>query len=195
MSLTKPGIDSRHIIRQAMNSKSLATLAEEEDAYQARKANQTKTTQYARTSKFCLQDKGKYTDKPAEEIFERAAISTKKLQDGTLAISEYYKPHLWISYKDLGIDEHKLVENVSKVLGSFYLNDSSLTNTGKIQIVQGDISIPADTKMEDMSSIKEVYGSIIVRADSKDEAQAMLKKMKFRPKFVGGKVIVIPKKI
>lgn len=195
MSLIKPGIDSRHIIRQAMNSKSLATLAEEEDTYQARNAKQTKSTQFARRSQFCPQDRGKYTDKSPEEIFERAAISTKKLQDGTLAISEYYKPDLWLTYEQLGIDEQKLVANVSKVLGTLYLNDSSLKSTGGIKVVQGDISIPADTKMEDMSSIKEVHGSIIVRADSKNEAQALLKKMKFKPNFVGGKVIVLPKKI
>ena len=195
MSLIKPGIDSRHIIKQAMNSKSLATLAEEEDAYQAKKTQQTTSTQYARRSQFCLQDKGKYTDKSPEEIFDRAGITTKKLRDGTLAISEYYKPDLWMTYEQLGIDEHKLVKNVSKVLGSLYLNDSSLKSTGGIKVVQGDISIPVDSKMEDMSSVKEVYGSIIVRADSKDEANALLKKMKFKPNFVGGKVIIIPKKI
>lgn len=194
MSLIKPGIDSGHIIKQAMNAKKLGTLKTEEDTYQARKASKTQTI-YNKTSQFSLQDKGKYTNSSPEEIFERAGISTKKLQDGTLAISEYYKPHPWISYKDLDIQEEKLVANVSKVLGNFYLNDSSLKSTGGIKIVQGDISIPADTKMIDMSSIKEVFGSILIRANTKEEAKSLLMRIKFRPKFVGGKVIIVPTKI
>jgi hypothetical protein len=36
MSLVYPGIDTPHIIKKAMNSKTLATLGREEDEYQAR---------------------------------------------------------------------------------------------------------------------------------------------------------------
>ena len=194
MSIIKPGIDTPHIIRQALNAKGLATLAREEDTLQARNSK-PKSTQYAKTSQFCPQDKGKYTDNSPEEIFDRAGIRTKKLQDGTLAISEYYKPDLWLTYKELGIDEERLVANVSKVLGNMNLVDSSLKTTGGIKVVQGDLSIPADCKMEDMSSIKEVYGSVLIHSDTKEEAKSMLKKMKFRPDFVGGKAIILPKKI
>ena len=110
MTLIHPGCDTRHIIRQAMNSKSLATLATEEDAFQAKKEAEKKgltTTSSPLDKKLklvCTREdleefKSSCKDKSADEIFEKLGIAVEYNEDGSKKISHYKWPFKAFSFK------------------------------------------------------------------------------------------------
>ena len=65
-----------------------------------------------------------------EEIFKAAGIETKRNSDGTLTISHYGQPDEGFTYKDLGIDENRLLKNVTEIEGNadFIRSNATIAN-------------------------------------------------------------------
>lgn len=64
------------------------------------------------------------------EIFKAAGIETKRNSDGTLTISHYGQPDEGFTYKDLGIDENRLLKNVTEIEGNadFIRSNATIAN-------------------------------------------------------------------
>lgn len=64
------------------------------------------------------------------EIFKAVGIETKRNTDGTLTISHYGQPDEGFTYKDLGIDENRLLNNVSEIEGNadFIRSNATIAN-------------------------------------------------------------------
>ena len=192
MSIDVPKADKRYIIKQAINSKGLATLSRIED--KANPPKKDKVTKYRYQHLAYDYDKANklVKGKSPEEILELAGIGVYQLKDGSKSITDYYQPSHKFTYTDLGIDESELIEGVSLVHKSLNLVNTNLENTGTINTVYEDLVIGGKTNLKDISSLKRIYGSVIVYANSKEEAIAQLKKLKFKPNVVAGKLIIIP---
>ena len=65
-----------------------------------------------------------------EEIFKAAGIETKRNPDGTLTISHYGQPDEGFTYKDLGIDENRLLQNITEIEGNadFIRSNATIVN-------------------------------------------------------------------
>ncbi len=195
MSLSYPGIDKKHIIKQTMNAKGLGTLSRIED-----KANpiqqETDTNRYVNKLILSPAEARKMVKgKNQEEILALAGIAVKNLKDGSKAITEYYQPSHRTTFSDIGVDESQLIQGVTKVLQNLNLLNTNLENTGEISTVNGDVITGGNHSLKDLSSLKRIYGSVLVYANSKEEALEQLKQLKFKPQSVGGKLIIIPDKI
>ena len=197
MTLIHPGCDTRHIIRQAMNSKSLATLATEEDAFQAKKEADkqgqiTNSSPIGRRPKLiCTREdleafKASCKNKSADEIFEKLGIDVEYNEDGSKKISHYKWPFKAFSFKLAGIDEEKLLEGVTKIEGKCDLTGSSLKNLGDITTIGRDLIVPYFSRVEDLSSIQRVGGNIICETENPQDAIEKLKDTKLNPKSIGG---------
>lgn len=195
MTLIHPGCDTRHIIRQAMNSKGLATLAEEEDTFQARKGEPIRHEPMSPSEKrqklICTKDdleefKASCKDKSPDEIFEKLGINVEYNEDGSKKISHYKWPFQAFSFKSAGIDEEKLLEGVTEIKGKCNLSGSSLKNLGEVKAIGRDLVVPYFSKVEDLSSIQRVGGNIICEIEDPKDAIAKLKDIKLNPKSIGG---------
>ncbi len=198
MSLIKPGCDTRHIIQQAMNSKSLATLAEESSTYEARKGEPIDVKSElegcqrpirALYSKSDLENfryicKGKTPD----EIFEKLGIRVEYNKDGSKSISHYCWPFGGYCFKAAGIDEEKLLEGVTEIKGRCDLKGSELKNLAEVKKIGGNINIPLFTKIEDLSSIEYIGGDICCDAEDNADVLKLMKKIKLTPQTVRGSI-------
>ena len=195
MTLIHPGCDKKYIIQKAMNSKSLATLANEEDTYQARKGepihHQPLSPSEKRPKTICTKDdlenfKLSCKDKTPDEIFEKLGIDVEYNKDGSKKISHYKWPFKAFSFKSAGIDEEKLLEGVTQIKGKCDLTGSSLKNLGNVTTIGRDLVVPYFTNAEDLSSIQSVGGNIICETEDPKDAIAKLQEIKLNPKRIGG---------
>lgn len=188
-------VDSISLIRKAKNAKSLGTLGQIENAANPLKQNPVKVLYSNELIRATQKEKDLVKGKTPYEILKLAGIGTKKLKDGTFALTEYRQPSCFTTFADLNVDEPPLITGVTKILKSLNLLNTKLKNTGKIATVQDDVVIGGKHALEDISSLKTIYGSVIVYANSRQEALELLAHLKFRPKKVYGKLIIIPEEV
>lgn len=198
MTFIHPAADSRHIIQRAMNSKTLATLAEEEDTYQMRKGSQTQSIQTPEPpskkyrpiySKEDIQNfKLKCQNKTPDEIFELLGIDVKYNEDGTKNISHYRWPHSSYSFQAAGINEEELLQGVKYIQGNCNLTGSYLKNLGDVKSIGGNLTIPLYSKAEDLSSIDYIGGNIICDSESQEDVIKLIKKLNLNPKSFNGHI-------
>lgn len=93
------------------------------------------------------------------EVFRLLGIQVVKTnEDGTFVIDKYcpkYKPEYTLF--DLGIDENKLMSNVSEILSGLSLEGSSLTALPKLRKVHGTIDFK-DCSPNDLRSLESING-------------------------------------
>lgn len=93
------------------------------------------------------------------EVFRLLGIQVVKTnEDGTFVINKYcpkYKPEYTLF--DLGIDENKLMSNVSEILSGLSLEGSSLTALPKLRKVHGKIDFK-DCSLNDLRSLESING-------------------------------------
>lgn len=92
------------------------------------------------------------------EVFNALGIETKKDDEGKLSISHYKQPGKSVTFKDLGYDEAKLMENVKEIKGNADFKKSSLSAVDSVEKIGGKADI-SYTKIKSMKNLKEV-GSI-----------------------------------
>lgn len=195
MSLIHPSCDTRHIITQAINSKTLGALSKEEDTLLAQKERKNKPQNpYLEqeikpifATKGDLRDlKDKCKNKSADEIFEILNIRVKYNDDGTKSISHYGWPYEVYSFKAAGIDEEQLIKDVKEIQGNCNLSGSTLKTLGNVKKIGGNLTVPYFTKAEDLSSIEEIGGYVICESEDPAYSAEKLKEIKLNPKSVKG---------
>lgn len=72
----------------------------------------------------------------AKTIFNYFCIDAED-DDGYLTILEYKQPSTYYTFKDLGIDENKLLEKVKKIKGNADFNNSMATNLVNLERING----------------------------------------------------------
>ena len=193
MSITKPGFDTHYIIQKAMNSKSLATLSKEEDEYQARLNGTKPEISYKEIktpfdkpvyNKQTIQEIKEYCkDKTPDEILEAMGIKVYYGTKGEKYLSHYKWPNVAYSFKAAEIDEEKLIEGVTGILGNCDLTGSYLKSLGEISTIGGNLTIPLYSKLEDLSSLKSVY-FVDCNAENPEDVMAVFKKLHFSPENI-----------
>jgi len=200
MSFIHPAADTRHIIQKAMNSKSLATLAEEEDTYQALLKQDKSGTEPASTetsskrlpllyTKDDLADfKLKCQNKSPDEIFELLGIDVTYDDKGKKTISHYKWPYSSYSFQTAGINEEELLKGVETIIGNCNLAGSYLKNLGDVKSICGNLIIPLFPKAEDLSSIQYIGGDILCESESPEDVIKLIRKLKLNPKSFHGHI-------
>ena len=117
-------------------------------ALNAKPAFDEKRTKYAQ-----LMEAGDYLG-----LFKELEITVTKAEDGTYILSEY-TPRINKLYSlfDLGIDENKLMENVSEIKSSVNLEGSGLTVLQNLRRVTGQLDF-GDSKISDIRNLEEING-------------------------------------
>ena len=195
MALINPGCDTKHIIQQAMNCKTLAALAKEEDAFQEKKAAKiTKAAhemQHKKPVTVCTKSdlealKQKCRNKTPDEIFSILGIDVKYNEDGSKSISRYGWTPTAYNFKSAGIDEEELLSGVTEIKGNCNLMGSELTSLGSVKKIGGSLNIPLFTKVQDLSGVKSIGGNVTCYAENPEDSIALLKRIKLNPDCVGG---------
>jgi len=103
-----------------------------------------------------LQQEGNYL-----EIFKELGITVTTKDDGTSVLNSY-NPMKFGNYTlfDLGINEDKLMENVSEIHNDLNLDGSSLHALPKLRVIRGILTF-GDNKISDLRSLEELYGKKI----------------------------------
>lgn len=199
MSLIHPVCDTRHIIRMAMNNKSLATLAAEEDMAKLLKDSHTSIEYHTQPkppykrillTKEDLQNfkhliKGKSND----EIFDTLGIRVSYNENGSKSISHYKWPFNSFSFSAAGIDEEKLLDGVTEIQGYCDLTGSSLENLCSVKRIRGDLVIPLFTKLKDLSGVQQIDRNIICSAENIEDTKDVIKKLKISPQALKNGVV------
>jgi len=92
-------------------------------------------------------------------VFKAIGIDVRKADDGTFIISDY-KVHFddWsYTLRDLGVDENKLMSNVSEVCSDLNLSGSSITVLPNLRIIKGKLKL-GDCHISDFRSLEEIQG-------------------------------------
>ena len=70
-----------------------------------------------------------------KKIYDYFGIVISDNPDGTYTLSSYHQPSKNITFKNLGIDEARLFDGVTKITGDAIFEDSSLTDLGQLKEV------------------------------------------------------------
>ena len=173
------GINAGHIIKSAVNAKSLGTLGAITDKADEL-AREGKTVRYysgpdTRTfyqkyrfprKEYRNAMKKAVEGKTPQEILKMAGIETTVCKDGSKILSGYHAPTYWCTYKELGVDEKSLLDGVSHINGDCDLTGSYLKNLAGVEQINGRLTIPLFTRLEDLSSLKSVRS---IRCDAADK--------------------------
>ncbi len=197
MSITFPGYDTRHIIQKAMNSKSLQTLAKEEDAYQAQLAYQRDNIQRQPEPKqkslplILTKDdinslRIALAGKSADEIFAKLGIDVEYDKNGKKTISHYKWPFQCFNFKAAGINEAELLKDVVRIKGNCNLTGSYAKNLGAVRFIGGDLRIPLFGELEDLSGVKYIGHHVICDAEHTEDSIKRIKQLKLNPDYMGG---------
>ena len=93
----------------------------------------------------------------AIKVFEYIGIQAKKMKDGTLTLSHYRQPSEDLTFDDLGINEDKLIEYVSKIEHFATFEKSEITKLPNLKYVGGDFNIHG-TKIKSLGPLRTIGG-------------------------------------
>jgi len=91
-------------------------------------------------------------------IFKKFGITSEKLQDGTISISQYKQPSDYFTYADIGIDENELFKNVSEIKGNANFRNTALKSLNHLQAIYGNATF-ANSNLEDLGDLKLIKGN------------------------------------
>ena len=199
MSLIHPACDTRHIIQRAMKSKTLGTLAKEEEMAELLRTSNTSIVYHTKPTpphkrilltKEDLQNfkyliKGKSND----VIFNTLGIRVEYNENGSKSISHYSWPFNSFSFSAAGIDEEKLLEGVTEIQGYCDLTGSKLENLCSVKRIRGDLVIPLFTKLKDLSGVEQIDRNIICSAENIEDTKDVIKKLNINPQALKNGVV------
>ena len=93
----------------------------------------------------------------AEKILNYVGIETKKDRDGGLTISHYRQPKYY-TFADLGVDENKMFEQITKIKGNAKFTNSKLVSLGNLKEIGGDADFTF-SKVTDMGKLSKIKGN------------------------------------
>ena len=194
MSFIRPGCDTKHIIQEVLNSRSLGTLGrgegigicEEIPNPEIYKSKGYKKPTTIVNKEDLLDFKSRCEGKTQDELFEILGIKTRIDRKGDKYISHYQWPYIAYSFKAAGIDEEKLLEGIKGIDGNCDLTGTSLKNLGSVTSILGTLTVPLFGEIEDLSSIEYIGRDIICDAESPKEAVNRIKELNLEPKHFHG---------
>lgn len=194
MNYNTPGIATRYLIQEALNSKGLATLAREEDKLNSR---DKKAPEYIHPTNFpyygVKEARKIAAGKTPDEVLTINGSIVKYNKRGERILSSYSTPSDSYTYRDIGVDEKELIKGVKLILsGGLNLRNSELETAGSIKTVYGDITIDEKSKIKDLSSIQEHRGLVILDLPEDVDTKKFLKSIKYNPEYSLGKVMRLP---
>ena len=83
-----------------------------------------------------------------KRIYRYFGISAKERNDGYLRISEFKQPSKDYTFKDLGIDENKLLENVKVIKGNADLRNSNLKSLKNLKYIGRDAYLKSSQRKD-----------------------------------------------
>lgn len=195
MSLSKPGIDKHHVIKEFQHARQLASIANE--GADAPKVDTAKELESIREDKekppivICTKEdliafREKCHAKSQDEILSYLGIEATYNENGSKTLSHYKWPFKGFSFAAAGIDETKLLDGVTEIKGSCNLTGSSLANLGSVSKIGGSLTVPLFTSVKDLSSIKSIGRDIICDTNDAKDAVELLKKIKLNNCRIGG---------
>jgi len=98
----------------------------------------------------------KSVDFDPEEIFSKLGIDVEKDKDGFLSISGYCQPSSFITFKDIGVDEEKMLEKVKCIKGHASFEDSTLKSLHNVESIGGNLVLGEN--IEDLGNLKGIGG-------------------------------------
>ena len=93
-----------------------------------------------------------------KKIYGYFGIDTEEDEDGYLTISRYEQPSEDYTFKDLGIDENKLLEKVKTITGNADFVFSQVTNLSNLETIYGDAYF-MNSQVTNLSNLKTITGS------------------------------------
>lgn len=91
-----------------------------------------------------------------EEIFFALGIDVKKDKDGFLTISKYCQPSRFITFKDIGVDEEKMLKKIKCIEGNASFENSTLKSLHSVESIGGYLVLGEN--IEDLGNLKGVGG-------------------------------------
>jgi len=92
-------------------------------------------------------------------IFKYFNIPAKELPNGMLEIGYYCTPNSLFTWKDIGVDENKLFENVERISGHAEFKDTNITTFKKLKCIEGDAHF-YHSNVISLGSLEEIKGSV-----------------------------------
>ena len=93
-----------------------------------------------------------------EKRLNAFGINTTVDKNNKLVLSEYRQPAEGVTFEDIGINEDKLLKNVSTIKGNADFTDSKATSLGSVKVIEGDI-ILENHNLQDLGELAHVAGS------------------------------------
>ncbi len=90
-------------------------------------------------------------------IFNKTGIETKINTDGTLTISHYAQPDSGFTFKDLGIDENRLLKNVREIQGNADFIRSGATIANELKRIGKDANFMY-SKFKSLNNLEYIGG-------------------------------------
>ena len=90
-------------------------------------------------------------------IYRYFGINAKEGKTGYLTISEYKQPSKDYTFKDLGIDENKLIEKVKSINGNANFRNSMLTDLSNIKYINGNAFF-GHSQVSNLGNLKSIGG-------------------------------------
>lgn len=192
MSFIRPGIDTQHLINQAMNSKSMQTMVREQDKY----AIQNMTPQNYEIYLRKLEKLRKSAPlSKSEETLVKLGSYVKHRKDGTKSIEKFNSNWIQTKLKQIKSDltETDLMKDVSKVAGDCDLRGTTVADLSSLKKVGGTLTVDTASKLKSLSGIEEVLGSVMVHAKNESTAKEFLQSLGLNLSAIKGKIIPVIK--
>lgn len=90
-------------------------------------------------------------------IFNKVGISANKNPNGEIIISHYSQPNTGFTFKDLGIDENKLLKNVVEIKGNGDFIHSNLTIANELRKIGKDANFMY-SKIKSLNNLEYIGG-------------------------------------
>ncbi len=94
----------------------------------------------------------------AKTIYRCLGIEVEEDKDGYLTIFEYEQQSEDYTFKDLGINENKLLEKVKKIENDADFYDSEVTNLKNLEVIDGNANF-CHSKITDLGNLKKIGGN------------------------------------
>ena len=194
MSLSKPGVDTHHVIQKFRNGRQLPSIAGEDGSYKVDtkrvvediRADKAKPPVELCTKEDLIAFKKNCESKSTDEILSYLGIESTYNENGSKTLSHYKWPFKGFSFAAAGIDETKLLDGVTKIKGNCDLTGSSLKNLGSVKTIGGSLTLPFFTNAKDLSSIEYIGRNVICEVENPQDAMDLIKEVKLNPKQIGG---------
>ena len=192
MSYLHPDIDTQHLIEQAMNSKSLASLGRMHDESVILQMSPEQYAQYIKR----LEDARKTGFlSSADETLAKLGVNVKYNQDKARLIEKFNSGWTQIKLKQMksNLSEKDLLNGASEVVGDCDLRGTSIQDLSFLKKIGGTLTVDTSSQLKNLNGVKEILGSVFVHAKNESCAKEFIKAVGLNSAAIKGKIIPVIK--